>query len=345
MFHSWWKFRKMILAHARTGAAVCLATVVLLALQASAQDFTLEAKGFRPLAINPGGFSTSQITIGTAGTTTESVNLSCSVTSEQTVPPGFCVISPTTVLPPGGAVATVYATSAAPGIYTITITGQGATTGGQITSPPLNVTILQVAPGFTITIQTTMDPSSVPAGNQSTGTVNVNPVNGYVSPSGGGVTLACATITPLVTIPPICSFSYPTGMTSLPVNGSTATSTLTITTFGPVPEASASRPRYFYALWLPLPMLALAGLGASRGRKKLKAWSLFALFVLNGALLFLPACGSTTNAPQTGTPNGVTPANSYTFTLSGIDNNGVAFPITGSGPPITLAVTAPTTPH
>lgn len=345
MFQSWLKFRKMILANARAGAVVCLALLALSGLQASAQaDFTLQAADFHPLAIDPGQDTTSQITLGPPGGAPESVNLSCSVTSAQTVPPGFCLISPATVQPPGGAIATINAGTAAAGIYTITITGTGATTGEVVTSQPLNVTILQVAPGFTITVQTTMAPSSIPAGTQSQGVVNVNPVNGYVSPSGGGVTLACATISPLVTIPPICSFSYPKGMTSLPVNGATASSTITIGTFGPVPEASVARPRYFYAVWLPLPMLALAGLGASRGRKKVKAWSLLALFLLIGACLFLPACASTTNAPQTGTPNGVTPANTYTFTISGIDSNGTAFPVTGSGPPLTLTVTAPVKP-
>jgi hypothetical protein len=69
-----------------------------------------------------------------------------------------------------------------------------------------------------------------------------------------------------------------------------------------------------------------------------------ALFILSGSLLLLPACGTNTST-STSTPNGITPANSYTFTIIGVDTNGVASSNTGSttsaGPTVTLSVTAP----
>jgi hypothetical protein len=156
------------------------------------------------------------------------------------------------------------------------------------------------------------------------------------------VYLSCASISPLVTIAPVCSFSPPNPKVS--PSGS-ETSTLTISTFGPVTTGFASRPRSFYALWFPLPLLVLAGFGAAAGGKRSrKAWGLLALFIMSGSMLLLPACGTNTST-STSTPNGITPANTYTFTIIGVDTNGVASSNTGSttsaGPTVTLSVTAP----
>ena len=92
-------------------------------------------------------------------------------------------------------------------------------------------------------------------------------------------------------------------------------------------------------------MLALVGLGAAVGGKRSrKACGLLALFVVSGALFLMPACGNTT--PNTTTLNGVTPNNTYTFTVIGVDANGVVSSNTGSGtntnPSVTLTVTTPT---
>ena len=97
----------------------------------------------------------------------------------------------------------------------------------------------------------------------------------------------------------------------------------------------------FYALWLPIPLLV--GIGAATGGKRArKAWGLIALFVLSASLLLIPACGNTTNT--TSTPNGITPANSYTFTIVGVDQDGVVssdVSATNTGPTVTLTVTTP----
>jgi len=133
----------------------------------------------------------------------------------------------------------------------------------------------------------------------------------------------------------------------VPVNGEVVSSILTINTFGPIITGASSTPRNFYALWLPLPMLAFAGLGAAFGGKaknrKARAWGLLALFVMSGAFFLMPACGNTSTT--TTTPNGVTPNNTYTFTLMGVDSNGVISSNTGSttgaNPTVTLTVTTP----
>jgi hypothetical protein len=53
-------------------------------------------------------------------------------------------------------------------------------------------------------------------------------------------------------------------------------------------------------------------------------------------LLLLPACGSTNN---TNNPSGeVTPKNTYTFTLTGADQNGAAPGNSATAPTVTLTV-------
>ena len=92
-------------------------------------------------------------------------------------------------------------------------------------------------------------------------------------------------------------------------------------------------------------MLALVGVGAAAGGKRSrKTWGLLGLFVLSGTLLLMPACGNTNTT--TTTPNGVTPNNTYTFTISGVDANGVVSSNAGAGstnPTVSLAVTTATT--
>jgi hypothetical protein len=323
-------------------AALCLwAAFLALSAAASAQNFTLQASSFSPDAVPPGGTSSSNITVGTVNGFSGTVDLGCQVTSTQaTTDPPACTVSPATVTPPASASATITTTGETSSVgYSITITGTAST--GTQTTQPLSLTVLAVTQQFTITVEKAVVPNSVPAGSGGEGTITVNPINGYISPPGTpGVTLSCATITPLVTIPPVCSFSPPAVM----VNGTPVTSTITISTFGPVTTGAVAHPRSFYALWMPLPMLALVGLGgAVGGKRSRKACVLLALFVISGALFLMPACGNTTTS--TTTPNGVTPNNSYTFTLMGVDSDGVSSSNTGStttaNPTVSLSVTTP----
>lgn len=337
--------------------AMCLLAVCLVLLLAGAPgawaqgttEFTLSTATLDPQAVAPGGTSSSSITIGAVGNFSGTVNLGCQVNSNQaTTSPPVCTVSPTAVTPPATATATITTTSMTTTVgYGITITGTGPTT--TYSAPPLSLTVLAVTPQFTITIQSAVSPTSVPAGSGAEGVVSVNPINGYLSPNNGGVTLYCSSMTPLVTIAPTCSFSYPTGQTSLPVNGTPATSTLTISTFGATTTQCATfHSRRFYAFWFGLPMLTFVGLGAAAGGKhSRRAFGLMALFVISAGILLMPACGNTNNT--TCTPNGVTPANTYSFTVVGIDSNGVLSSNTGSttsaGPTVTLGVTAPPATH
>jgi len=320
-------------------AALCLWTALLtLSSGASAQNFTLQAASLSPDAVAPGGTSSANITVGTVNGFSGTVDLSCQASPTNLTDTPVCTVSPSTVTPPANASATITTMGLTSTVgYSITITGTAST--GTQTTPPLTLTVLAVTPQFTIAVQKAVVPSSVPAGSGGEGTITINPINGYSSPAGTpGVTLSCASITPLVTIPPVCSFNPPTVV----VNGTPVSSTITISTYGPVTTGAVAAPRSFYALWMP--MLTLVGLGAAAGGKRSrKAWGLLALFVIGATLFLTPACGSNTGTSTT-TPNGVTPNNSYTFTLMGVDSDGVISSNTGStsaNPTVSLTVTAP----
>lgn len=299
-----------------------------------------------------GGSSSSNVTVGTLNGFSGSVNLSCQVTStvQSITDAPSCTVSPATVTPPASASATITTKDDTTTVsYDVVITGTAPSNGQTTTLQPLNLTVLAVSAGFTITVERPVAPSSVPAGNGGEGIIDITPLNNYSSPA-GGVTLSCSSITPLVTIPPVCSFSPPS-VDVIP--GVTSTSNLTISTFGNVTTTAAAHPRHlnshfyglFYGLWMPLPMLALVGLGAAVGGKRSrKACGLLALFVITGALFLMPACGNTTTTATA--PNGITPPNTYTFSVTGVDSNGVIASNTGSttsaNPTVSLTVTAPT---
>jgi hypothetical protein len=326
-----------------TRASLAFLCFLLLLPFALGQSYTLQMAPFPPpAAIDPGGASAANVTLVANNGFNGTVDLSCQVTSQTIGTPPTCEVSPPSVQPSGGASVTVTgAGSTTPAQYTITVTGTATGTTPQ--SQSQHLTVLAVSPQFTITVQTAVAPSSVPAGSGGEGVININPINGYITPPGtaGGVTLSCASITPLVAIPPICSFNPQ----PVKVSGVTS-STLTISTAGPVTTGTVAPIRGFYALWMPLPMFVLVGLGAAVGGKRWrKAWGLLALLVVSGSLLLTPACGN--SGTSTTTPNGVTPANSYTFTVVGVDAQGNVSSnttTTGANPTVSLTVTAPTTP-
>jgi hypothetical protein len=300
-----------------------------------------------PDAVAPGGTSSANITIVTGTGFVGPITFGCTVTPSVggTVSNPVCTVSPSTLSASGGASATLSTTATTTTVsYAVSITATDSS--GTLTSSALNLTVLAVTPQFTIAVQSAVSPNKVPAGSGAEGEIIVNPVNGYETPKGGGITLYCASITPLVTIPPWCVFSYPSGVPFLPVSGSSsATSTITINTWGPE-TTSTERGRKFFALWLSLPIFGFTCLGTALSHRRLrKAWVLLAFFVVSGSLLLVPACSNTTN--QTSSPNGTTPANTYTFTIVGVDSNGVASSNTGSsgstGATVSLTVTAPIT--
>jgi hypothetical protein len=332
---------------------LALALLLSLMLPAAAQtsEFTLAPSALSPDAVAPGGVSSTSVQVQSQTGFTGTVDFTCQVTSTITATDApVCTITPGSVTVPGLVVAnlTTKATTTQT-LYSVTITGTDPATAFTTTTAAQNFTVLAVTPQFTITIASTVAPSSVVAGSGAQGVISVNAANGYQTPTGAGkgITLACGSITPLVTIAPFCSFTYPNSNASnvLTLNGGTAgIADLTISTFGPETTGALAHRRDFYALWLSLPLLGFTGIGAAAsGKRSRKAWALFAIFVVSASLLLIPACGTNTSG-TTSTPNGITPANTYTFTIVGVDSNGVVssnISATNTGPTVTLTVTAP----
>jgi hypothetical protein len=324
---------------------LCLAATFLTFLpSANAQSFSLSMAPFNFDAVDPGGTDSAAITVTGSSVT---VDLSCNVTAQQSggIAP-ICTVSPTSVAAPGSATATVNTATpqgaATPGLYLITVTGTGPNSAQQQQSEYL--TVLSVAAQYTITVQTAIVPSTVPAGDTAQGVITVNPLNGY----NGTVTLYCSSISPLVaTYAPYCTFTYPQGGSGVTVSGSPNTATLTIVTLGPASQpvnGRLAKPTLLrYALLIPFPMLAIFGLGAAAGGKRSrKAWLLFSFIVLGGSILLMPACATVTTTPLGNNQQiGTTPNNSYKFSLAGIDANGNPASNTGSSsaaPTVSLTV-------
>src|SRR5947209_3384081 len=238
-------------------AAACLLFITAALLSSAvAQDFTLQMQNFVPIAMNPGGQATSIVLLDPNPSFTSGVVLGCTVTTTlQGANPPSCMMSPGSVTPPGSATAIVSSigtngAAADSGTYTVTVTGTG---NGITHTDSKDVAVLSVTAEFTITVSAAMAPSSVPAGSGGQATISVNPISGYT----GVVTLSCSSISPVVSVPPLCSFTYPTGNTGLPVNGVPATAILTVSTTGPPTTAMSRMSSRVFACWVPLPMLAL----------------------------------------------------------------------------------------
>jgi hypothetical protein len=337
------------MGHPRVAALCLIAAAFIVLPRASAADFTMTVvPNLSPSAVAPGGSSSATISIVTGTGFVGPITMGCTVTPSVpgTVSNPVCTVSPSSMSASGQATATITTVDGTTTVsYGITITATDAS--GTITAPTLDLTVLSVSSQFTITVETVVAPSSVPAGSGAQGTLSITPINNYRIPPGGGITLYCASITPLVTLPPYCSFS-PQPVTSSDLTGGNAFPvTVTITSVGGVPGQQCANPRWHhvYALWLGLPMLSLVGVGAGVGGKRSKkAWVLAAICVVGAGFLLMPSCSNTSN--KLCTPDGVTPANTYTFTVVGVDSNGVASSNTGSGsssPSVTLTVTAPVT--
>ncbi len=293
-------------------------------------QFTLTV--FQPLyppAVDPAESAIGTLDLEQNGSSSP-VTLTCVVTTQiqQPVSLPTCDVSPTTpITPPAKPSLTVSTTgTTSTGSYAVLVTG---TSGSTMQTVTLNLSVIDVTEDYTLSVlPTTATPSPVAAGAIATTLVTLTPIGSYgnaIPPH--QVTLSCLSITPVTTAAPVCSFT-PTGATApgpVQVTSGPATATLTITTLGPTPVTRLRDRRVFFALWILVPGLALAGLGRSVGRKKNRTKTLMGMFLLTAVasgLLLMPACSSTNN---TNNPNGeVTPNNTYTFTITGADENGAS---------------------
>jgi hypothetical protein len=290
------------------------------AASAQVQNFTLTPSAFTPSAgVDPGGDATATIALNTTTGFNSSVAFTCTVTSNQvTTNPPQCLISPSSDVPDATVSLTLATVGSTPaGQYTVTVSGAS---GSETEIATLFLQVVDVPQDYTLTVSKAISPTTVTAGNGAEATITVTPIAGYV----GSVTLSCLSVTPAVAAAPVCTF---TPATVTVTNGAAPPSVLTVSTFGTTTGTTTgqlSAPRIFYAFWLAVPALALLGVG-SRGIRKKKAIGLPLLMLVVGSLILLPACSSSSNSSTTTSTNGlVTPKNSYTFTLTGVDQNGVS---------------------
>jgi hypothetical protein len=278
-------------------------------------DFYLQASNPNPSSVDPGINSSATITLGTTVGFNSPVTLSCVTTaSGAPVQPDPCKISPTSATPPALPSLTFNSAGLAPTQYTITVTG---TSGGQTASVTVNpITVLAVSPEYSLAVLDAVSPSSVPAGSGATAVLNITSTDGY----SGNVTPGCSAITPLVEPSPVCSFNPSPVMVT---DGTTATTTLTISTTGTTTNGTGTAARHahsriLYALLFPLPFVVIAGFGGAGKRNRKLLSSIFFLFMTAG-LITLPAC----NSSNTVNNGDKTPNNTYTFTITAYDQNGV----------------------
>ena len=284
------------------------------------------SSGMQPKAVDPGEVATATIDVTSIGGFSSMVNLTCAVTSNVVTssPPVCAPVSPQSVTPSAIASLTVTTAAATPaGAYTITVTG---TSGPIIESTTLLLNVVDVPQDYTLAVTTGVSPSTITAGNGAQATLTVTPIASY----NGSVTLSCLSITPTVTAAPACSFNPPTVQVT---SGATPTSVLTITTIGTlVTDKSVSAPRMFYALWLGMPGFVLLGMAVG-GKRRRTLSGLLLLMALGGSVLSLPSCSASSTTANNGL---VTPKNTYTFTLTGVDANGVS--PSNTNPTVSLTV-------
>jgi hypothetical protein len=299
-------------------ASLLSAASVSLAL---GQTFTMSIPlGLNRPAVDPGGSAIATIDLTSTAGFSSPVSLSCIISSGPvTASPPNCQVSPQTQTPPGSASLNITTTNTTSvGLYNFTVTGSS---GSIVQTLSLSLSVQPLSEDYTLSASpVTAVPNPVTAGSIATTTVTISPIGSY---SGHQVTLACLSVTPVVPAGPVCAFQPITGSGPVHVTaGSPATATLTITTYGPVPTTGLRTRRTFYALWLLLPSLVFAGALATKSRRK-GPMGVLLLLIVAGTLLLQPSCGSSSNT--TNSPTGqTTPKNTYTFTLTGVDENGAA---------------------
>jgi hypothetical protein len=213
------------------------------------------------------------------------------------------------------------------GQYSIVVTGTSGSLAPQTVTLILNV--LNVPEDYIISVSKAISPTSVEAGLGASATITVTPIGSYGDANPPNqVTLSCLSVSPTVTSGPYCTFASSSGSPSVPVTSlAPATVTLTITSFGPAASTTATakpwKPRMFYGFWLAVPGLALLGAGAA-GKRRRWLVGMLLLMVVTSGLLLMPACNATTNNGTKAANGDVTPDGTYTFTITGVDQTGIA---------------------
>jgi hypothetical protein len=320
------KFPHLMRCHLRVLFIVLFSLACLPCAFAQTADFFIQVAKQLPAGIDPDIEASASLSLGTTNGFNSPVSLSCAITPVQSTNAPTCAVSPSTSTPPSSPSLTFTTTgTTTPAQYTVTVTGVSGALTHTVTLTP--ITVIAVSPVYTLAVGTAVTPSTLHAGSGANAVLNISSTDGY----SGMVTPGCSAIVPAVEPSPICTFVPATVTIS---NGAIATTTLTINTIGPATNTTSTTAsnrhvrRGFYAsgfyasilaFILPMPFMVIARLRGP-GRRGGKLLSLFGLLVIAAGLVTLPACSASTTVNN----GSVTPNNSYTFTITAYDANGVA---------------------
>jgi hypothetical protein len=302
---------------------------------AQTAPFTLTPSGgLSPAAVDAGQTATAVIDL-TGDSSVGSVALSCTVTSNvSTTSMPTCQISPNSATPPATPSLTVTTLGATPaGEYSFTVVGTANGTTEQ--STPLLLNVVEATQSYALTVTQSLNPGTVSPGGTAQAIVTITPLAGY----SGTVTLSCLSITPAVVASPYCSFlsnTTPPENSITVESGTPATATMTISTYGTQQTtAELISPRIFSGFWFGVPGVVLVGLGIRR--RKNKFFACFGALMLMALSLLVPACGGIT-ATSNNNYGYTTPKNTYSITITGVDENGVSPGQTGTAATVSLTV-------
>jgi hypothetical protein len=269
----------------------------------------------------------------TAGTFSDQLNLTCTVTNTATNTPvtdPSCSVSPAYFIPtaetsgiytPASTTVTVTAsTTAAVGAYTVALTALDSkvSTLAQTTATPVTVyvvgvsTALSLAPGATGTADAVFDTST--------------PASGKVPTKLGGFT--CGSIVPFVNgVPgkPLANTGLLTctGPASAPVTGAQTTVTISISPVDKTAQLQRSSTITLAGL-LGVPFLALMGWIGGRKASRRNFFRFIGLILLAVGLSYATGCG-VGFTPPTQPPGSAIDAGSYYVQVVATDQNGVQY--------------------
>ena len=284
---------------------------------AAALNFTLTSTGFTPAAgVDSNSQAVAVINVSTTNNYTGAVALTCAVQGATPLP--VCTPSPTSVTPNATPSITVTTGGVAPGTYPVTVTG---TSGGETESVTLYLNVVATPAAYTMTVSTAINPGTVSSGFGANATITVTPIASY----SGQVTLSCLSITPPVEAAPYCSFQNATntGSTVSVSSGAPATAMLTDQHLWNRAESDQAHDASNLLCSLVRRSWRGSGRHGRRRRHRKKLLGLLLLLIMATSVLVLPSCSATKTVSNNS--NGlVTPKNTYTVTLTGVDANGIS---------------------
>jgi hypothetical protein len=283
-------------------------TSVPIAAVTGTEGFSLANSG--NISVAPGSSGSSTLTLTPVGGFTGEVVFACVISGNPAI---NCITQVATVTGTAAVTSTVTAevgSSAVPGNYTATITGQDLATGTLSATTTLTITVTGSGTPA-IVLSNSGNLAIMPgAATGNSATITISPSNGF----SGQVNLSCSVTTTAnnPTDPPVCQLPA-----SVTISGTApTTATLTVTTTAPASTA-ALVPILFAGGGTTLAMVLFFGVPARRRAWRTLLGALAAVFVVSGIGCGTAVHPSTQSGNGTATP-GTTPG-AYVVTITAAD--------------------------